>query len=135
MIEGRLPAFMYCATPQDVHTAIGVADANGITETTILVLGASCWKAAPKIKAAGVSVVLSSALVHTERDPITGEEIETFVPKVFHDAGIPFALSSPNDANRSLWFQAAQCVANGISRADALAAVTTVPARMLGLKR
>lgn len=134
VVEGKLPVIMWCATPMDVHTALRVAEANGFTKSMTLALGAPCWKAAPKIKASGCSVILSSTLVHTERDPITGEEKETFVPKVFHDAGIPFALMSSSDANRSLWFQAAQCVANGIPRAAALAAVTTSPAKMLGLE-
>jgi imidazolonepropionase-like amidohydrolase len=134
VVEGKLPVIMWCSAPLDVHTALRVAEANGFTKTMTLALGPDCWKAAPKIKESGCSVILSSTLTHTERDPITGEEKETFVPKVFHDAGIPFAIMSPSDANRSLWFQAAQCVANGIPRAAALAAVTTTPAKMLGLE-
>ncbi|MEM6571090.1 MAG: amidohydrolase family protein, partial [Planctomycetota bacterium] len=133
VVEGRLPVIMWCAEPVDVHTALRVAETNGFTGNMTLALGPACWKAAPKIKASGCSVILSSTLVHTERDPITSEEKETFVPKVFHDAGIPFALMSSSDANRTLWFQAAQCVANGIPRAAALAAVTTTPAEILGL--
>lgn len=133
VIEGRMHAFIWCATPLDVHTALRIAETNGFTKNTTLALAAGCWKAAPKIKEAGVSVILSSQLTSTERDPLTGEETETFVPKVFFDAKIPFALMSSTDANRSLWFQAAQCVANGIPRPAALAAVTTTPAGMLGL--
>ncbi|MEM6673651.1 MAG: amidohydrolase family protein [Planctomycetota bacterium] len=134
VIEGRLPVIMWCERPMDVRAALRVAETNGFTGTTTLALAPACWKAAKEIAAAGCSVILSSTLVHTERDPITGEETETFVPKVFHDAGIPFALMSSSDANRSLWFQAAQCVANGIPREAALAAVTTTPAAILGLE-
>ncbi|QDV09109.1 hypothetical protein Poly30_46660 [Planctomycetes bacterium Poly30] len=133
VIEGKMPVFMWCGSAADVHTALRVADTNGFTKHMTLVLDNSCWKAAPKIKAAGVSVILEDNLAHRERDPITGEEIETFVPKVFHDAGVPFALSSSTDSNRSLWFQAAQCVAAGIPREAALAAATSVPASILGL--
>ena len=43
--------------------------------------------------------------------------------------GIDFPITI---SNRSLWFQAAQCVANWIPRADALAAVTTSTAKILG---
>lgn len=135
VIEGRMHAFIWCSTPLDVHTALGVAEANGFTANTTLALGKSCWKAVDKIKAAGVSVLLEPDLVHTQSDPLTGEEIETFVPKVFFDAGVPFALMSSSDANRTLWFQAAQCVANGIPRSAALAAVTTAPAAILGLDK
>lgn len=135
VIEGRMHAFIWCSTPLDVHTALRVAEANGFTKNTTLALGRSCWKAAPKIKEAGVSVILESNLTHLERDPLTGEETETFVPKVFHDAGIPFALMSSGNANKSLWFQAAQCVANDIPRDAAIASVTTTPAAMLGLEK
>lgn len=135
VVEGRLQAFIYCASPLDVHTALRVAEANGFTGNTTLYLAPGCWKAAKKIKEAGVSLILSSSLTHTERDPLTGEIKETFVPKVYHDHGITFALASSSDPNRSMWFQAAQCVANGIPRADAMAAITTVPAKMLGLEK
>ena len=104
IIEGRMPAYIYCATPLDVHTALRVAESNGFTKTTTLYLAPPCWKAAKKIKEAGVSVILASNLTDTERDPITGEETETFVPKVYFDAGVPFALASPTAAGRSLWF-------------------------------
>ena len=46
---------------------------------------------------------------------------------------MPFALGSTRDAQRSLWFQAAQCVANDIPRAAAIAAATSTPAHILGL--
>ncbi|MFT5731470.1 MAG: imidazolonepropionase-like amidohydrolase [Planctomycetota bacterium] len=134
VIEGKMPVFMWCGSAADVHTALRISDANGFTGQMTLVLDASCWKAASKIKAAGVSVILDDNLTHRERDPMTGEEIETFVPKVFYDAGVTFALTSSADSNRSLWFQAAQCVAGGIPRDAALAAATTVPAAILGLE-
>ena len=132
IVEGKLPVIMWCATPMDVHAALRVAEANGFTATMTLALAPACWKAAPKIKESGCHVILAG-LEYDEVDPITGESVETFVPKVFHDAGIPFALMSTGDSNRSLWYQAARCVANGIPRADALAAVTTTPAKILGL--
>ena len=133
VIEGNMPVFMWCGSPADVHTALRIADANGFTANMTLALDDSCWKAAAKIKEAGVHVILEANLTHRERDPITGKEIETFVPKVYHDAGILFALSSSTDSNRSLWFQVAQCVAAGIPRSASMAAATSTPATILGL--
>ncbi len=133
VVEGRLPVWFYCGNAVDVHAALAVAKENGFLEHTTLVLASGCFKAAEAIKAAGVSVVLDGNLVHSERDPVTNAEIETFVAKVYADHGIRFALTSTGDANRSLWYQAAQCVARGLSRDAALAAVTTTPAAMLGL--
>lgn len=134
IVEGKLPVWFYCGGPAEVATAIDIARTNGFLQNTTLVLGTRCWKAADQIKEAGVSVVLSATLNDTERDPISGEETETFVPGVFKEKGITYALQSSNSTNQSLWFQAATCVSYGMSRADALASVTTTPAAMLGLQ-
>ena len=66
-------------------------------------------------------MVLSPELVHQQRDPITGELSETFVPKVIHDAGLLFALQPSEDsslAERYLNYQAARCVRHGIPRSE-----------------
>jgi len=134
VVEGNLPVYFSCEAPMDVRLALEIARDNGFLHRTTLVLRAACWKAADLIAEAGVPVVLDPTLVHTEKDPISEEEIETFVPGVFADKGVSFALSSSNATNESLWFQVATCVAHGMSRAQALAAATTAPAKMLGLE-
>ncbi|MFT4541459.1 MAG: imidazolonepropionase-like amidohydrolase [Planctomycetota bacterium] len=134
IVEGKLPVWFYCGAPMDVETALDVARENGFLHRTTLVLDDSCWKAADEIAAAGVSVVLDSNLVHVESHPVTGKEKETVVPKVFGKKDIPFAFASSNSSTQSLWYQAAIATGLGLSRADALAAVTTVPAEMLGLQ-
>lgn len=133
LVEGRTPAFFYCGGPKDVHTAIRIAEENGFLARTTLVLSSSCWKAADVIAERGLPVILSSNLVHTEEDPATGEEIETFVPGVFAEKGVRFALRSASSLNQSLWFQAARCIGHGMTREQAIAAVTTTPAELLGL--
>ncbi len=133
LVEGRWDAFFYCGAPMDVHLALEVARDNGFLHRTTLVLDDSCWKAAEIIAEAGVSVVLDNDMIHIERDPRTGDEIETFVPAVFQERGVRFALSSSNDTNRSLWYQAAFATGQGLDRRDALDAVTVVPAEILGL--
>ena len=52
----------------------------------------------------------------------------------FLDKGIPFSLASSNDTTQSLWFQAAMAISGGLTRDQALAAVTTHPAKMIGLE-
>lgn len=133
IVEGRVSVYYYCGAPMDVSTALQSARENGFLHRTTLVLNSNCWKAADVIAAAGVPVVLSSSLVHVERDPITGDEIETFVPGVFKEKGVKFSLQSANASTQSLWFQAAMCIGYGMTRQDALEAVTTTPAEMLGL--
>lgn len=133
LVEGKLPAFFYCDSGSSVSLALDVARTNGFLANTVLVLEGDSWKAADAIAEAGVPVVLSPNLTWIERDPLTGKETETFVPKVFHDKKVRYALQSQNPSAQSLWFQAAQCVANGIERKEAMEAATRTPAEILRL--
>ena len=133
VVEGRRAVYFWCTTPLDVHRAIEVATDNGFLSRTVLVIDDSCWEAADAIAAAGVSVVLDGDLVHTRRDAVTGEEKETFVPGVLKDKGIRFALSSQNSSTNSLWYQAALATSHGLTREEALAAVTSTAADIIGL--
>lgn len=133
VVEGKRPVFLYCGAPMDVPRAIELARENGFLAQTTLVINESCWKAAHAIAEAGLSVVLEDDLVHIERDAVTGEEIETFVPQVLADHGITFAISSANANTNSLWYQAALSIGLGLDRQAALDAVTKVPAQILGM--
>lgn len=136
LVEGRLRAFLYCARPVDVIHALDTAAKHGFLERSVLVLENPCWKAADRIKASGRPVILDADLVYREKDPFTGEEKEVFVPSVFYEAGIPFAVrSDPSQAfgTRYLWYQAARLVRNGIPREAALRAVTWGAAEIIGL--
>lgn len=133
LVEGKIPAFVYCDSGAAVHLALELARANGFLASTTLVLDGDAWKAVDVIAEAGVPVVLGSTLMHVERDPVTGDEIETFVPGVFKKKNVRFALQSLNPTTQSLWYQAALCVGYGLDRKDALDAVTRVPADILRL--
>jgi imidazolonepropionase-like amidohydrolase len=133
LVEGHQSVYMYCSSPMDVQLALDVARENGFLARTALVLHERCWKAADLIAEAGVPVILDGNQVHIERDPFTGKEVETFVPGVFAAKNIRFALSSSNSDTHSLWFQAALAVGFGLDPALASAAVTRVPAEILGL--
>jgi imidazolonepropionase-like amidohydrolase len=133
MVEGRRPVFLNCGAPMDVPQALEIARENGFLARTTLVIGPSCWKAADLIAEAGVPVILVGDLMHVRRDPVTGEELETFVPGVLEEKGIRFALCSRNASTNSLWYQAALAIGRGLDRQKALDAVTTIPAEVLGL--
>ena len=133
MIEGKLPVFLYCDSATSVGLALEVIRENGLAATTTLVLEGDSWKAADQIAAANLPVILSPNLVYTEREPVTGKEIQTFVPGVFDKKNVRFALQSLTPSAQSLWFQAATCVAWGLERKKALDAVTRTPAEILKL--
>jgi imidazolonepropionase-like amidohydrolase len=133
LVEGRYAVFFHCGNALDVVHALEVARINGFLARTTLVLWNDCWKAADLVAEAGVPVVVEGDLVQIERDPVTGEERETFVPGVLHEKGIRFALSSENPNTRAPAYQAALAVGQGLERSVALDAVTRVPAEILGL--
>jgi imidazolonepropionase-like amidohydrolase len=133
LVEGSIPAFFHCETALDVHRAIEIATDNGFLARTSLVLGPACWKAAKAVADADVTAILVGSLVHTERDPIDGTEIETFVPTKYRDAGARFVLSSDGSASATLGFLAAEAVGRGLTRSEALDAVTLDAAAALGL--
>lgn len=133
LMEGRYTAFFHCGDALDVAHALDVAREEGILAKTVLVLDQDCWKAADLIAEAGVPVVLEGSLVDTQRDPVTGEEIETFAPSVLQAKGVRFALSSEDPVLRDPAYQAALAIGHGLDRAVALDAVTRIPAEILGL--
>ncbi len=136
LTRGELGAFIYCGIAGDVSRAVSMANANGFFGRSTLVLGSSCFKAVSEIKRAGRPVVLDPELLYRQRDPITGEMEETFIPKVFADAGVAFSLLPyPNNslAERYMNYQAARCVRNGIDRKTAMEAITINPAKAIGL--
>ncbi len=137
LTRGQLGAFVYCETGGDVGRAIKLAKDNGFFDRMTLVLGSSCYKAVDEIKASKRPVILGPELIHRQRNAVTGEITETFVPKVFADARIKFSLlPHPNGSlgERYLNYQAARCIRNGVTRKKALAAITINPARAIGMK-
>jgi hypothetical protein len=136
LTDGRLDAWIFCGAATDVGPAIETAKEHGFLDRTVLVLGIEAYRAVDQLKEAGRPVVLAPELVHQQRDPITGELSETFVPKVIEDAGLLFALQPGDDsslAERYLNYQAARCVRRGIPRHKALEAITLNPAKILGV--
>ena len=131
-----LGAFVYCGSAMDVAHAVRLAKDNGFFDRLVLVLGGECFKALGELKKAARPVVLPPELVHKETDPLTGEIRETFVPKKISEAGLLYAIVPGPDrslAERMLNYQAARLVRHGVSRDEALRAITLNPAKVLGL--
>jgi imidazolonepropionase-like amidohydrolase len=136
LTRGQLDAYVHCQQASDVPYAVAMATELGFLERTTFVLDAETWKAAAILKETGRPVVLPAGQTWREEDPATGEEEERFLPAVFAEAGVPFALSVSSRssfAQRYLWYQAARCVAHGVSRQTALEAITIAAAEAIGV--
>ena len=133
LLKGDLPAHVACHTAGDVVQALRLAEEVGLK--ILLVCGPDTWRAAEHLAKLKIPVVLGSTMVVRETDLDTGKEVERVIPKIFHDAGVRFAIttSSGSLGGRYAWYQAACLVRYGMSRDDALAAVTRIPAELIGL--
>ncbi len=133
LVAGKLTAYLYCPTDSDVTRALAFLDTHKLK--SVLVLGPDCYKSAPLIAKKGLSVVLDPQMVLWETEPDTGKEIRHVIPTYFQRAGVKFALQAQPGAfgTRSYWYQAATAVSYGISRSDALRAITLSPAEILGV--
>ncbi|NOG55601.1 MAG: amidohydrolase family protein [Planctomycetes bacterium] len=134
--RGDFGAWIFCGAAMDVQPGITLATDEGFLDNAVFILGAEAHKAVTQLKAAGRPVLLPGNLYYRERDQLTGELKEVFIPSEIHDAGLMFALQ-PNPggslAEAYLNYQAAMCVRNGIPRQTALEAITINPATMMGV--
>lgn len=129
-------AMITCAAAMDVAPAVRLAKEYGFFDRSVLVLGPETFKAIDELKAAARPVILPEDMVYRERDPLTGEVTEVFVPRRIFDAGLLFAITPGSDQSlpeRMPTYQAARCVRGGIPRDVALKAITLNAAKILGL--
>jgi hypothetical protein len=134
LLDGRIPAVLACDLPVDVVNAFTVMDEFGITG--FVRLGGGARRALPMLAERGIPVVLPDDIEPLERDAETAREERRFLAREAKDAGVAVVIqaneSSPYGM-RSLWYQAAVAVSQGLTRAEALRAVSLEPARTLGV--
>ena len=133
LLKGALPALVYCPTASDALKAVELAEAYKFR--AVLVLGRDGWKAAEEIAKRKLDVVLAPELAYWETDEEKHEEVRRLGAPPFAKAGVRFAFQTDGSpyGGAYLWYQAATAVKHGMSRADALRAITLAPAEILGL--
>lgn len=113
-----------------ITSALAFASDYGLKP--VIVGGADAWMVTSELRNAGAGVIIS----RTHRLPARQDEPVDMMyrlPKILHDSGVMFAITDVNSwEQRNVAFQAGSAVAYGLSKEDALAAVTLNPAKMLG---
>ena len=134
LVKGRLPAFVSCESSGDVLRALDLAKEFGLDLRFVLQPGT--WRAAKHLADAKAKVILTTDFVAEETDPETGKATRRILPKILHDAGVEFAVTTAQTSlgHRYLWYQASLLVRHGVPREVALKSVTLTPARILGLE-
>lgn len=147
VLDGKLPMVMEADGRDAIHRSLDFAAEFKIKP--ILTGGREAWKVADRLKAENVPVILrlnfSEPNAEREKDlprralderrRIRAEEIQT--ARRLMDAGVPVAFGTAGLSERPTEkFQAnvRKMIAAGLSPDAALAALTTAPARILGLE-
>lgn len=131
LIEKKLKGWLYVPSFAELDEAMRMGQELDLN----FVLGANLDEAMPLLTKLKAPVVLDSTIEYFERDEETREEQQFCSAKMLADAGVPFALSLASAGPMSYpWWQIGTCVRNGISKKQALEALTVVPARMIGLE-
>jgi imidazolonepropionase-like amidohydrolase len=133
LLEGKSTAFLYVPSAAEMTEALLIRTRHGFP--TVLVLGGKCHPALRALSRQETPVVLDPDLEVWDTDPETEEETLVCPAARCFELGVPFALSiGTNGAQRFPWWQMATAIRHGVDRRTALAAMTTVPARLLGLE-
>ncbi|MAB81804.1 MAG: hypothetical protein CMJ89_20910 [Planctomycetes bacterium] len=135
VLQGNEKAYFY------IPSAVELAEARRLIAKydldVVLVLGPRCHQAVESLAQSGIPVILDATMEYETTDSET-EVVSSHCPAaLFTKAGKEYALSlstSANTMNRYPWWQMATAMRNGVTREQALASLTIVPARILGLE-
>jgi imidazolonepropionase-like amidohydrolase len=131
VLRGDIPLVLRAHRASDIRAALRLADEVGIR--VVIEGGTEAWVVAEDLATAGVPVILdpSSNLPGS----FDRTRVRDDAARVLADAGVVVAFSSLGDsANvRNLRQLAGIAVGNGATPEQALAAVTTAPARIFGI--
>ncbi len=132
VLAGDVPLLITAHRAHDLASALRVATEFGIQ--VVLDGAAESYLMLPQLKKAGVWVLPHPAMARTRGDLENGT---MELAKLLFDAKVPFAIQSGYEAyvpkTRVVLWEAGISVMHGLASQDALHALTTSPAKMLGL--
>lgn len=130
VVEGRMPLVLAVNRAADVQAALRMAEEEKVK--LVLAGCGECWVVADEIKAAGVPVLVVPLNNLPGNFEVLGATLENAAR--LHRAGVTVAFMSVSAHEAySIRQQAGNAVAYGLPWEAALAALTTVPARLWGI--
>lgn len=131
VLDGRLPALITAQQMTDIQDALRLQREFGFR--MVLDGAAESYMLLEEIKAAGIPVILHPSMIRNTGDAQSAS-LETAATLVH--AGIPVALQSGYEGyvpkTRVILFEAAVAAANGLTREEALATITSSAAKVIG---
>ncbi|MCA3004730.1 MAG: amidohydrolase family protein [Phycisphaerales bacterium] len=131
VLAGKVPLAVTAHRAQDIASVLRLREEFGIK--VVLDGGAEAHTMIPEIKAAGVPVLLHPTMMRQNGE---AENASFATAAKLKAAGVPFALQSGFEAyvpkTRVVLLEAGVAAAYGLSKEDALAAITIDAARLIG---
>lgn len=132
LFSGRQKLFIHAGTVKQILVAIDIA--RDLSIPAVIVGGEDSWQVAPLLKQYNIPVILTR--MHTlpvAEDDDVDQPYKT--PYLLQQAGVLFAINDEDDQTRgrNLAFNAGTAVAFGLTREQALSAITLNAAKILGV--
>lgn len=131
VVNGQMPLVAVANKASDIRAVLKLARDENIK--LILTGAAEAWRVAPELAAARVPVILNPILNRPTSFETLGATMENAAR--LEAAGVTVAIEGNSGAHRAheMRYNAGVAVANGMTKAGALAAVTINPAKIFGV--
>lgn len=134
LLKGKTRAYFYVPTTAEMFEALRLVQKYKLD--VVFVLGPRCHKSAGMLAKAKHAVILDAAMEYEETDRDTDEKTKYCPAAIFSKAGLDYAVSMGSGGmTRYPWWQMATAIRNGVSKDQALSALTIAPAKLLGLDK
>ena len=131
VLDGKLTVHTTARAEQDIRTALRIAKEFGYE--TVIQGGTETWRVIDEVTEARCKVVFAPPSLNGGGNP-DGAEGRYHTLNMMAERGVPFAIQTESSlGERSLAYEAMVAMRNGLSFDKALAAVTLVPAQVLGV--
>ncbi len=132
LFDKKQKLFVHSNTVKEMLLAIDYVKEFGFD--VVIVGGSESWLIADLLKQNNIPVILSQ--MHNLPATIDDDIDQPFkTPSILQKAGVLFAISDNDETTRgrNLMFNAGTAAANGLSKEEALSAITLNPAKILGI--
>jgi len=131
VVKGELPLLIRTDKERDIKNAVEFCDKQKVK--MILASGDDAYKVADLLAKKNIPVILGpvQSLPSLDDEPY---DVRNTTPGVLQKAGVKFALATFSSSDsRTLPYEIGNAVSYGLSKEDALKAITLYPAQILGL--
>ncbi len=131
-LEKEVTVHTTAQAEHDIRTALRLAEEFGYD--TLIEGGTEAWRVVEELATSGTKVLLSSPSTLDNGARADGAEFRYHTVKALADAGVEFAIQTgPEGTPLDLIQEAMLTVRNGLDESVALAAITKIPAEILGI--